>query len=70
MVWTTFDDKRFKENCGVTKATFLLILNKIKPVLVKESITEDSATPMMRLAVCLYRLARGDFLHTIAELVG
>ena len=70
MVWTTFDDKRFKESFRVTRATFLLILNKIKPVLVKESITEDPMTPMMRLAVCLYRLARGDYLHTISELVG
>ena len=26
--------------------------------------------PMIRLAVCIYRLARGDYLHTIAELVG
>ena len=24
---------------------------------------------MVRLVVCLYRLARGDYLHTIAELV-
>ena len=51
MVWTTFDDKRFKESFRVTRATFLLILNKIKPVLVKESITEDPKTQMMRLAV-------------------
>lgn len=36
----------------------------------RETVAEDPVTPMMRLAVCLYKLARGDYLHTIAELAG
>eukprot|EP00794_Sanderia_malayensis_P012600 gene12600-biopygen10039 len=45
-------------------------VNKIKPRLAKESVTEDPVSPEMRIAVCIYRLARGDYLHAIAELVG
>ena len=33
-------------------------------------ITNGPITPEVRLAVCLYRLGRGDYLHTISELTG
>ena len=69
-VWSTFNDKRFKQNFRMTKATFLFLLGEIAPMISKQTVTEDPITPEVRLAVCLYRLARGDYLHTIAELVG
>ena len=69
-MWSTFDDKRFNRNFRITKATFLFLLREIEPRISKQTITEDAIPPMVRLAVCLYRLARGDYLHTIAELIG
>ena len=54
----------------VTKATFLYILGAIQDDLAKEAVAENPVPPDVRLAVCLYRLGRGDYLHTIGELVG
>ena len=31
---------------------------------------EDPIMPECRLAICLYRLGRGDYLHTVVELFG
>ena len=70
MIWHNSNDKRFKLNFRVTKATFLYILDQIHDLLAKETICEDPIPPNIRLAVCLYRLGRGDYLHTIGELVG
>ena len=50
-------------------ATFLYIFGEIEDLLTKETICEEPVPAMERLAVCLYRLARGDYLHTIGELV-
>lgn len=36
----------------------------------KQSITEDAIPPECRLGVCLYRLGRGDYYYTLAELSG
>ncbi len=33
-------------------------------------LTEQSILAEIRLAVCLYRLGRGDYLYTISELTG
>ena len=65
-----YDDNRFKKNFRVTRATFLFLLDAIKIDLQKEVVTELPITPEIRLAVCLYRLGRGDYLHTISELTG
>ena len=65
-----YDDNRFKKNFRVTRATFLFLLDAIKIDLQKEVVTELPITPEVRLAVCLYRLGRGDYLHTISELTG
>ena len=70
MVWNSFDDKRFKANFRITKGTFLYIFGELGDLLTRETICEEPVPPMTRLAVCLYRLARGDYLHTIGELVG
>ena len=34
------------------------------------TITEEPISPECRLAICLYRLARGDYYFTIAEMAG
>ena len=36
----------------------------------KQLITEDAIAPECRLGVCLYRLGRGDYHYTLAELSG
>ena len=70
MVWNNFDDKCFKANLRITKGIFLYIFGELADLLTRETICEEPVPPMTRLAVCLYRLARGDYLHTIGELVG
>ena len=57
IVWNTFDDKRFKQNFRMTKATFLYILHDVEPTLSKKTVTEEPVPSEVRLAVCLYRLA-------------
>ena len=54
----------------MSRATFSFILNRIEPLLVRQTVTEEPTTPELRLALCLYRLARGDYLYTIAEMAG
>lgn len=70
LVWTSYSDARFKETLRVSRGTFIYILNAIRPDLERESLGENSLTPELRLAICLYRLARGDYYYTIAEMVG
>ena len=65
-----YGDKRFKKNFRVTKATFLFLLDAIRIDLQKDAVTELPISPEVRLAVCFYRLGRGDYLHTISELTG
>lgn len=69
-IWSRSDDTRFKKNFRITKGTFLFILAEVREDLQRETTAEVPISPEVRLAVCLYRLARGDYLHTIAELTG
>ena len=69
-VWSTYDDIRFKRNLRVSRATFLYILNHIREDIEKDTLTEIPLSPELRLGICLYRLGRGDYLHTISELSG
>ena len=55
---------------NVSRSTFDLILARIRPHLEKQTLTEDPISPEVRLAICLYRLGRGDYLYSIAEMVG
>ena len=57
-------------NVRITKGTFLFILAEIKEDLQRMTTAEVPIPPESRLAVCLYRLARGDYQHTIGELIG
>ena len=49
---------------------FSFILSKIQHRIQKEYITEEPIPPDQRLAICLYRLGRGDYSYAIAEMAG
>lgn len=69
-VCDTYSDARFKKTFRVSRSTFNYILNRIEPFIIKQTITEDPIPADLRLAICLYRLGRGDYLYTIAEMSG
>ena len=70
MVWESYSDKRFKQTFRVNRGTFDIILSHIRHRLARETVTEVPISPEFRLAICLYRLARGDYIYSIAEMVG
>ena len=53
-----------------TKGTFLYILYPTSPGLERESVGGNFLSPELRLGICLYRLARGDYYYTNAEVTG
>ena len=61
---------RFKKAFRVSRETFDFILKSIRSDIEKNTVTEIPVSPECRLAICLYRLGRGDCLYTIAELFG
>ena len=69
-VWSNYSDKRFKKTFRVSRQTFSFILCQIRGDIEKDSLTEASISPECRLGICLYRLAKGDYLYTISELTG
>ena len=69
-VWGTYSATRFKKTFRVSRTTFIYILNRIKGQLERKTLAEDPIPPELRLALCLYRLGRGDYYYTIAEMVG
>ena len=48
----------------------MFILQRIRSELQKQNVTEEPISPEERLGICLYRLDRGDYYYTIAEMVG
>ena len=54
----------------MSRATFSFILDRIKHVLERKTLVEVPIPPELRLAICLYRLGRGSYYHTIAEMSG
>ncbi|XP_044165792.1 protein ANTAGONIST OF LIKE HETEROCHROMATIN PROTEIN 1-like [Acropora millepora] len=69
-VWNNYSEARFKKTFRVTRGTFLYILSRIRHQLERQTVTEDPIFPELRLAICLYRLGRGDYFYTIAEMTG
>ena len=65
-VWNTYSEKRFKQTLRVSRGTFQFILNQIRHDLERDVVCEDPIPPDMRLAICLYRLGRGDQGWTLA----
>ena len=70
LAWQTYDDARFKRTFRVSRRTFCYILQHIRQDIQKQYVTELPISPEERLGICLYRLGRGDYLYTIAELFG
>eukprot|EP00794_Sanderia_malayensis_P014835 gene14835-16374_t len=65
-----YSDQRFKKIFQVSKGTFKYVLETIKNDISKETVTEEPISPEKRLSICLLPLGRGDYNHTISELVG
>ena len=70
VVWNSYSDSRFKKTLRISRGTFQHILNHIRHLLTRENINEASISPEERLAICLYRLGRGDYYHTISQMLG
>ena len=74
-VWNTYDENRFKKTFRISRATFLFILSIIKKDNTHdegtpEALTDGIIPPDARLAITLYRLARGDSIYTIEHVFG
>ena len=71
--WTTVSktqaEETFKQTLRVSKAAFYYVLSKIQNRIRKEFAVEASFNPDKRLVICLYCLARPDYLCTIGEMV-
>lgn len=70
LVWSHYYDKRFKKTLRVSRETFKFIPSRIRHALERDNVNEEPISPKFRLAVCLYRLSRGDYCYTIAEMTG
>ena len=70
IVWHQYSDARFKKLFRVSRATFQFILSRIEHDLERETVTEEPISTAFRLAICLYRLGRGDYYFTIVEMTG
>ena len=51
LVWTTYDEHRFKDNFRVTRATFMYILQHIRPGIEKQRQVEEPISPECRLGI-------------------
>ena len=54
----------------MSRETFYFILEKIGHLIEKQVVTEVPIPPDFRLAITLYKLARGDYTYTIGEMCG
>lgn len=70
LVWSTYSDERFKKTFRISRATFQFILQRIRHVLDRDTVTEEPISPEFRLAIALYCLSRGDYYYMIAEMTG
>jgi len=69
-VWNTYSEERFKKTFRISRGRFHFILNRIRHVLQRVTVTEEPISPECRLAICLYRLAGGGYYYTFAEMTG
>ena len=69
-VVNNYSDERFKYTFRMSRNTFNYILENIRGGLQKQIVTELTICPEMRLAICLYKLARGDYYYTIGKMAG
>ena len=66
--WHTYSDSRFKKTLRVSRKTFQHILEPVRHRLERRNV--NAITHEERFAICLYRLGREDYYHTIAEMTG
>ena len=69
-MWNNYSDDRFKQTFRLSRSTYTFVLSHVRYKLVKEYVAEEPISPEKRLGICLYRLARGDYLYTVAEIFG
>ena len=70
-VWNVYSSKRFKKKFRISREAFKKLLSRIKPYIEKQPYSEgEPIPPEMRLGICLYRLSRGTYYDTIAEMTG
>ena len=65
-----YSESRFKLTFWVSRDTFKFILERIRPDLERKTVVEEPISAKCCLAVCLYRLGRGDYLYTSAKMTG
>ena len=70
LVWTQYDDKKLKDTFCLSRNRFKYILSEIEVNIEKQHTAEEPISPDMRLAICLYKLSRGDYNYTISEMTG
>ena len=70
LVRDTYSPERFYETLRMSRATFNHILVRIHDKLLKKAVTEEPIPPDFRLAITIYKLARGDYIYTIGEMCG
>ena len=70
LVRDTYSPEKFYETLRMSLATFNHILVRIHDKLLKKTVTEEPIPPDFRLAMTIYKLARGDYNYTIGEMCG
>ena len=70
LVRDTYSPGRFYETLRMSRATFNHILVRIHDKLLKKTVTEEPIPPDFRLAITIYKLARGDYIYTTGEMCG
>ena len=67
-----YSDERFKMTFRISRETFNYILNRIREEIECKctSNIEEATPPEVKLAVALYRFAKGDYYYTISKLTG
>ena len=71
--WTSvqgYTDQRFKSTFRMSREIFGIVLNNIEGDITHHSSNGDAVPPDVRLGIALYRLARGDYYYTLAEMSG
>ena len=69
-VSSEYSDERFDQTFRVSRVTFNFLLPKIEHDITKKETAETPISASKGLVVCLYKLARGDYYHTISEMTG
>ena len=63
MAWEQFTEERFKKTFRLGRETFSWLILQIGDAVKKEDTGQGCIEPDERLAMCLYRLTRGDYLY-------